>query len=248
MPFLLGSFTSGLFGGMKAVSQIADEWEGLKQHRLETQREQSFMDAAKAVQSATTAGSDSQDSALPQGTYSGGDTSSRYVKPDLDSVPQPKFLVDRKALPAPTGDNSSPREGSPFGPSTPPNYLAPTTGMMGDSPREGAPFGTPAAQQAAQPGALIWTSGKGLHRAAAGETGFPLSGALGSAAGAIGNTIGNLRFDPSRGLYAVGSAVDSEINPAAQAGALPIGSPQIYQPPFIPAPVQPGEYIEPPPK
>lgn len=45
MAFMLGSFTSGLFGGANDAVDVVNSWEKLKQTRMETQRQKDLMDA-----------------------------------------------------------------------------------------------------------------------------------------------------------------------------------------------------------
>lgn len=52
MSFLLGSFTDGLFGGARDAFSIANDWEELKQRRMETERQQKLLDASNQVGSA----------------------------------------------------------------------------------------------------------------------------------------------------------------------------------------------------
>lgn len=53
MPFMLGSFTNGLFGSLKDTVGIMGDWEKLKQSKLETKRQQDLIDAAKAIREAS---------------------------------------------------------------------------------------------------------------------------------------------------------------------------------------------------
>jgi hypothetical protein len=83
MAFFLGNFTSGLFGGMSDAMSTMNAWEGLKQRRLETQRQQDMMDAGKATTEALKTGAG--------------------ATPDIDTKPQPPSVTDTSAPPANNG-------------------------------------------------------------------------------------------------------------------------------------------------
>lgn len=119
MAFLLGSLTSGLFEGAKDMASLGNEWESLKQRRMETKRQQDMIDAASAVSAAGAA-----DKNTPASTTPPTPTEKTYEPPDLNSVPQPEFMRRKPAvivkddLAPPkllADDNSSPREGQAFG-------------------------------------------------------------------------------------------------------------------------------------
>lgn len=194
MAFMLGSFSDGLFGGAKDVIAIAGAWEDLKQKR----REGAAADAVMKAYNETPA----QDTALPVGKTEGAPPSKSKIDseelPPLDSVPTPKFMggkdseVKREALPAPR--------------TTAPTYLPPATANKALATEAGMedykPPPAPAAAPA-EPGSVIWTPDKGLHPAGAGETGgYNVGGAIGQAASAVGN----LRWDPVKGLYSQSAA------------------------------------------
>lgn len=116
MAFLLGSFTDGLFGGAKDVMSIANDWETLKQKRMETKRQKDLMDAGDQVKSALKAGQTAEKGAA---AASSGTTSTpapeKYVEPDFSTLPTPKWMSDkvtREALPLlPKGSPDNPSEG-----------------------------------------------------------------------------------------------------------------------------------------
>ena len=100
MAFLLGSLTSGLFGGMADAANMVNAWEGLKQKRMETQRQQDLMEAGKATRQALETGAAPATGTSAAGTgagtgtepiplHSGRDASGR---PDITSMPLPKFM------------------------------------------------------------------------------------------------------------------------------------------------------------
>ena len=123
MAFMLGSFTSGLFGAVKDVMDIGNRWEQLKQERLETQQKQldwekgvAARKAVEADQGAQQAARDSAVSTAPAAPYGRGGENSparSYTDKDLAAMPTPKYLQTQPALPG--VDNSSPREGQAFG-------------------------------------------------------------------------------------------------------------------------------------
>lgn len=92
-PFMLGSFTNGLFNGARDTFSIVNDWETLKQNRMQTQRQQMMLDAAKQVGQAT----DAPNSAAQPDLGATAQTSTPYKldsngRPDLSSAPLPKFM------------------------------------------------------------------------------------------------------------------------------------------------------------
>ena len=49
---MLGSFTSGLFGGASDAVDLMNKWQTLKQNTIETQKQQLTMNAAKGIKTA----------------------------------------------------------------------------------------------------------------------------------------------------------------------------------------------------
>lgn len=118
MAFMLGSFTSGLFGGARDAFQLVNDW-----NTLNTQRH--TREAAAAVKDALgTAGTGSEK--LPSVTTTSPPAADKPL-PDVSSMPPPKFM--RSVLPS----TEAPRQRKPEAPSqklaatqqAAPNYLAP---------------------------------------------------------------------------------------------------------------------------
>jgi hypothetical protein len=147
MAFLLGSLTSGLFGGMADAANMVNAWEGLKQKRMETQqlqRQQDAADAAMKADAETTARQALNTGAAPAtgasaaGTgptplhpNSGRDSSGR---PDITSMPLPKFMQpnNKPAVLLAGGANPFQRGSREVGP-------AGGVGSFGRGSREGEP-------------------------------------------------------------------------------------------------------------
>lgn len=116
--FMLGSFTGGLFGGASDVMDIAHKWEGVKQARMETQRQSDMMKAAEQTRQALQADQGAQNAAAaannpqPNPPFGkGGEHSSSgrtYTEADLKGIPQSKSLsgIDPNA-PTKTNDTRS---------------------------------------------------------------------------------------------------------------------------------------------
>ena len=113
MPFLLGSFTSGLFGGARDMFDIANQWQQLKQSRLDTQiksqdvqRGQKTLDASNAVSTAlnTKGSEDTGVSATTPTTVSKPSAiNGHYTPSDISSMPLPNFMK-RSALQTSAGN------------------------------------------------------------------------------------------------------------------------------------------------
>jgi hypothetical protein len=156
VAFMLGSFTSGLFGGAHSAFQLVDEWSTLKQ-------QQSMRQAADTVRGALdTPSTDS--GALPAITDRSASVAAR-PSPDqasIESMPLPEFMNPkpvkasrRAAVQATASDTSSfqrgTRENMPaLGTQAPPTYLP--AGITPGQPFAYAPL--PSALPTAQPQAV----------------------------------------------------------------------------------------------
>lgn len=224
MAFLLGSFTSGLFGGMRDMTQILNGWEDLKTKRLLNQAGDETQKRIEAMPRG--------DTSLPKGSMevppiSKSDTSApdKFEEPDLDSVPPPKFMTggamksataadeknvaaaNKSALTtksASAADEKNAAAAAMTPTTTPPNYLPPSATAADEANVVRAvPLGT-----------MIWTADKGLHPAQAGESGVSISSVGGAIGNAVSSAFGGVDYDPSRGLYSSGSVVGQQPTPA----------------------------------
>jgi hypothetical protein len=218
VTFLLGSFTDGLFGGMRDMAQIADAWESIKVKKKQNA-------AGDAVQKAMET-SKPADTALPKGEMdtppiSKGTTApSSLPEPDLESLPKPTYMVNTKAIKSVPDPAAPLREAIEMTtkaeakkanrPTMPDGSASSSVAAMPpvtvSVPDGSAAMGPKAPGVAA--GTIIWTPDKGLHPAKGGETdGISLS-SVGTAVGNAFNKLASgVRFDPDRGLYSPSSVV-----------------------------------------
>jgi hypothetical protein len=98
MPFMLDSFTSGLFGGANDAFNIVNQWQRTKQEKMETQRQQDLMTAGKQVKQAM----NTQSTAAPPITV----TSSNVTTPATGSTATTTPNSAPSGSTAPLNDNA----------------------------------------------------------------------------------------------------------------------------------------------
>ena len=146
MAFMLGSFTSGLFGGAADMTNIMNSWEKLKQNRMETQRQKDLMDAGSQVKQALDTTSDQAPATGPV-TSTGSATSSAgsggWTKPDIESMPLPKFMQPNSRFRSASPISTTPAAGAMPSAASASAPIPPATGSTdSSSPNEGQPFGS----------------------------------------------------------------------------------------------------------
>ena len=149
MAFLLGSLTSGLFGGLRDTMDIANTWETIKQRRLETKRQQDMMDAADKAKAAMDSDTSAKNTALPQAQPTITENTP-FKEPDLSTLPTPAFMKKgAQAIYNPGGELS--REHQAYGTKPASSRLAIPTSTGDALDREHQAYGTDTTQSALIP-------------------------------------------------------------------------------------------------
>lgn len=206
MTFLLGSFTDGLFGGMRDMAQVADAWENLKVKRKQNAAGDAVEQAMKTSQPTDTSMPKGQQTdAMP--ASSSAPAPDKLPEPDLDSMPTPTFM-NSPAMKSASAADAKAAAPAKTPTTTPPEYLSPAmkSATAADAQQAAIPTTAAAPTKAAgaAPGTMIWTPDKGLHPAQPGESGMSFSNAIGAVGNAFG---GGVSYDPSKGIYSPGSVV-----------------------------------------
>src|SRR5438046_162177 len=150
--FFLGHFTGGLFGGMRDTMPISNDWETLKQKRLETrhiermaQGAELTADALRQQQRALSVDKGAQQAAIDAsalygrgGEHSPARQSKSYTDADLEEIPAPTWQQKLKTALKSAADRTSPREGKAFGGVTDSSSAIPAIPKPGQQPTYGS--------------------------------------------------------------------------------------------------------------